>query len=158
MNKSISFKRSPVYSLQIAIFAILLSIPFTFGGCVASKMVPFDAMAFSKGQTIKNAAVELIGMSTNDYSASEGRVNEFQHMVDTQIETETARGEKNQKSVDMWKLLMNPNQNLMGGFLKRWKDKGKLSSTFVNEIKPLVSRNIDKILSLESKKKGGPGN
>lgn len=151
-------KPKPTFKASTFLFAILLSIPLFTGGCIASKMVPFDSEAFTKGQRIKDAAVELIGMSTNDYSASEGRVSEFQSMIDSQIEMETARGEKNQKTVDMWNLLMNPNENLMGGFLKRWKDKGQLSPTFVNELKPLISRNIDKILSLESKKKGGPGN
>ena len=152
-----SLKLSPFHSIQITFLALFISLPVFFGGCIASKMAPYDAIAHERAKTIKTAAEELIGMATEDYSTHEPRVGEFQTMVDRQIELEVGRGEKNQKTVSMWNLLMNPNEKLMGGFLKRWKEQGKLSQTFVDEIRPLVARNIDKILNLESKKSGGPG-
>jgi hypothetical protein len=46
--------------------------------------------------------------------------------------------------------MRDPDRNLLGGFLKRWKDKGTLSGVFVTEAKKNVSLGFDQIIGLES--------
>jgi DNA transposition AAA+ family ATPase len=48
--------------------------------------------------------------------------------------------------------MKDPDKNLLGGFLKRWKEKDKLSAVFVDEAKRLISTGFDQIIGLESGK------
>jgi hypothetical protein len=49
---------------------------------------------------------------------------------------EFAKGRLNNKiSAQQWKILIDPNGNLLGGFLQRWKNDSSLNETFVTEKK-----------------------
>jgi hypothetical protein len=52
----------------------------------------------------------------------------------------------------MWDLLRNPEKNLLGGFLSRWKKEGQLGTTFISEAKIIVGRAFDQLAELESGK------
>jgi hypothetical protein len=52
----------------------------------------------------------------------------------------------------MWKMIANPDKNFIAGFLKRWKDKGTLSTFFINEAKGQAVEALDLILQYEGKK------
>lgn len=131
---------------------LLLSTLFLFSSCIANRMVPFDAQAFNMGKEIKTEALNLMGLAGQDYSASASKVSAFQTKVTDQIAYEESRGEKNKTTVDMWKLLMKPDGNLLGGFLSKWKSEGKLNPVLVSQFKNEITKNLDKIIDLENKK------
>ncbi|MEM1319733.1 MAG: hypothetical protein AAGG75_05715 [Bacteroidota bacterium] len=119
----------------------------------SSLSVPFSAESLNAAKNIKMAAVKLIGNATNDYSAHAADISALTTQVNDQIKTEEARGANNKQTVEMYKLMMNPEKNLLGGFLNRWKAEGQLSSFFVDEAKKQISSNFDKIINLENNKK-----
>ena len=121
--------------------------------CVANRMVPHDAHAYQEGQALKNEALNLMSMANRPYAESDAKINTFHQRVETHIDYEQQRGEKNQTTVDMWKLLMNPSGNLFGGFLNKWKADGQLSDILVDQFKREIGNNFNKIISLENKKK-----
>ncbi len=135
------------------IYLLLISVVTSFSSCIASRMVPHDAKAYSDGQAIKNDALNLMSLANRPYADSETKVTQFQEKLNDHIAYEEGRGEKNKTTVDMWKLLSNPDGNLLGGFLTKWKTDGKLSDILVNQFKKEVGENFNKILSLENKKK-----
>lgn len=150
-----NFASTPLFlsnNYRRSIAPILLSILFLFSSCVANRMVPFDLDALNMGKEIKTEALNLMGLAGQDYSASASKVTAFKNKVNSHIEYESARGEKNQTTVDMWKLLMKPDGNLLGGFLTKWKNEGKMNPVLVSQFKNEVGKNLDKILSLENKK------
>jgi hypothetical protein len=58
----------------------------------------------------------------------------------------------NEISTRQWEILINPDGNLLGGFLKRWEEEETLSQMFVTEMQVLVSDGFDTIIGLESGK------
>jgi len=66
---------------------------------------------------------------------------------------EFAKGRPNNDiSTKQWETLISPDGNLLGGFLKRWKEEGTLSQMFVAEMQILVADAFDTIIGLESGK------
>jgi hypothetical protein len=66
---------------------------------------------------------------------------------------EYAKGRPNNEiSTKQWEILINPDGNLLGGFLKRWEAEGKLSQMFVAEMQIMVADAFDTIIGLESGK------
>jgi hypothetical protein len=66
---------------------------------------------------------------------------------------EYAKGRpKNDIVTKQWEIMKNPNRNLLGGFLVRWKKKGVLSKTFIAEAKKNIALGFDQIIGLESGK------
>jgi len=39
---------------------------------------------------------------------------------------------KNENSAAQWAVLKNPDQNLLGGFMSRWKREGRLGQAFID--------------------------
>ena len=81
------------------------------------------------------------------------KIENLKTTINDQVEYEKERGEKNAKTVEMWDLMMKPDGNLLGGFLSRWENEGKLNGPFIKEVAKVVKSNFDKIIKLEKKKK-----
>ena len=60
---------------------------------------------------------------------------------------------KNEITARQWEILKDPNRKLLGGFLKRWEEKSKLSEVFVREAQIQVAEGFDTIIELESGKR-----
>jgi hypothetical protein len=58
----------------------------------------------------------------------------------------------NRITVTQWEILLSSDRNLVGGFLKMWKNKGSLGATFVAEKKTQIAEAFDQIIGLESGK------
>lgn len=85
------------------------------------------------------------------YAMHQNEVLDLRKRLD--IAYEYAKGRpKNEITARQWEILTDSSRNLLGGFLKRWKDSNTLSHTFVRESKGLVSDGFDTIIGLESGK------
>ncbi|MEM9919411.1 MAG: hypothetical protein AAF990_15010 [Bacteroidota bacterium] len=111
-----------------------------------------DAQSLSNFSNLKNQATSLLSKATGNYSDHASDVEALTKSMNDQISYEKSRGEKNNKTVQMLQLLMDPASNLLGGVLNRWKSEGKLGQGFVNEATKLVGNNFDKIINLEKAK------
>jgi hypothetical protein len=59
---------------------------------------------------------------------------------------------KNEITLKMWDVILNPDGHLLGGFIKRWKNEKKLNAVFIQEEKKMVGEAFDQIAGLESHK------
>ncbi|MCS3859678.1 hypothetical protein [Salinibacter ruber] len=67
---------------------------------------------------------------------------------------EFAKGRpENEISARQWRILIDPDRDLLGGFLADWKKQSAFSATFVEEKKTQIARAFDTIIELESGKK-----
>lgn len=111
----------------------------------------FSPIAYEQATSLKVDALALMGRATEPYA---------DHRVETESLTvrlakayEFAKGRPdNDISTQQWRILIDPERHLLGGFLARWKKESKLSATFVTEAKGLVSDAFDTIIGLESGK------
>ena len=90
--------------------------------------------------------------ATSDYQAHEKEVEALSNQLDKAYEYDRGR-QSNQITVTQWDILRDPNRNLVGGFFKLWKEKGKFGAAFLAEKKKQVGDAFDQIIQLESGKR-----
>ncbi|MFK8004848.1 MAG: hypothetical protein AB8H03_00695 [Saprospiraceae bacterium] len=135
-------------------FIVLVSTSISFQSCNPAKgMVTQDLTSLEGFMSLKTDAVSLMKKGAKSFSSMAPQINEYKAKMNDQIDYEKAKGEKNIKTVQMLEILSNPEGNLLGGFFKRWENEGKLNAPFIKEIAGVVSKNFDKVINLEKKKK-----
>ncbi len=130
------------------IFAVIL-IASVLGSC--GSIANFSQYAYQLATSLKVESLELMDKATEEYSANDSRVEDLKMKLQKGYEYAKGRAD-NEISTKQWEILISPDRNLMGGFLKRWKEEGKLSKTFVDDSKGLVGDAFDTIIGLESGK------
>jgi hypothetical protein len=122
---------------------------FALASC--STISTYDQAAYEHATSAKVDTLALMSKATESYSAHEKEIA----TVTTELEKayEYDRGRPlNKITVAQWSILLDPERNLVGGFLKAWKSKGSLGATFVTEKKDQIGRAFDQIIGLESGK------
>lgn len=133
-----------------AIFLLLLLCITVITGC-SSLIAQFDQAAYEQATSLKVDSLALMAKATEPYAQYEKEIAEL--MLKAEKAYEYAKGKpKNEISTRQWEILRDPNKNLLGGFMRRWKENEQLSSTFIKEAKGLVSDAYDTIVGLESGK------
>jgi hypothetical protein len=128
---------------------LLLCLTMALGSCAT--ISKYDQYAYMETNSIKVDAVNIMADATDDYTAHQAEVTTLQTSIDKMVAYETNRP-KNTISEKMWNLLNDPNGNLYGGFMVRWKREGKLDSVFISQSQKLVGQSFDQISQLESGK------
>lgn len=123
---------------------------FISNGCT-SLISPFNQAAYEYATSLKVEALALMDKATEPCSNHQEEINRF--MIEVEKAYEYAKGRpKNEISAQQWERLKDPQKNLLGGFMKRWKEKETLKKTFIQEAKGIVSDAFDTIIGLESGK------
>lgn len=137
--------------LFLFIFA-LLPLSFSFQSC-SSGMVPQDLYSLEQNMSLKADVLSLMKRGGKNFTSVSDDIMNLKNRMNDLISYERDKGEKNIKTVKMLETMMDPNQNLLGGFLNRWETDGKLNGPFIKEAAKVVTKNFDKIIKLENKKK-----
>ncbi len=119
-------------------------------GC-SSSISLFSEQAYQQAISLKIESLSLMDKATESYDVHQNEVIELKKQLDKSHEYAKGRP-KNEITTRQWEILTDSSRNLLGGFLKRWKDSNTLSSTFIRESKGLVSDGFDTIIGLESGK------
>jgi len=148
--KNIGFSQKLFYFFFIA----LISTSISFQSCSPARgMVAQDMETLSALEILKIDAVALMKKGAKSYSSMAPQITDYKARMNDQIEYERGKGENNMKTVQMLEILSDPSGNLLGGFFNRWENEEKLNAPFIREIAGAVSKNFDKIINLEKKKK-----
>jgi len=111
----------------------------------------FNARAYEQATALKVEARSLMDQATTPYSQHREDVQALK--TELQKAYEFARGRpKNEISAQQWKILIDPERDLLGGFLRDWQERSTLPSAFVKEKKAQISDAFDTIIELESGK------
>jgi hypothetical protein len=136
------------------LFIALVSTSISFQSCSpARKMSAQDSHTLTALESLKIDAISIMKKGAKSYSSMAPQINEYKAKMNDQIIYEEKKGENNTKTVQMLEILSNPEGSLLGGFFKRWENEGKLNGPFIKEIAGVVSKNFDKVINLEKKKK-----
>lgn len=111
----------------------------------------FDQYAYVQVTNIKVEALDLMGQATDAYSAHEKEIKVVDQQIRKAMEYEKHRP-KNAITSVLWEKLNDPGAHLYGGFINRWREKGKLDTAFANGQQYIISRAFDQIAELESGK------
>jgi hypothetical protein len=128
---------------------IALALLFLLQACFTTAR--FDQYAYTQTTALKVDALNLMDKATSTFTSNEPVINAFNEKLDKAYEYELHR-KNNAFSIKMWDKLRDPDKNLLGGFMKRWKNDGQLGNAFVTEAKMQVGKAFNEIAELESGK------
>ena len=117
-----------------------------------SSLSTFDQTTVDQAASIKTLALYLMGNADNPYNDFAPQVDDLKQMLNEAYQYSKNRT-NNDETTKQWEVLINPDGNLLGGFLSRWKSQTKLSETFINQAKDLVRNGFDEIIDFEKSKK-----
>ncbi len=131
--------------LLAAVFAAVFSLT------TCSSISTFSQYAYEQATSLKVESLDLMDKAVEDYADHQQAAEALQTNLQKALEYSKGRPD-NEFSTRQWEILLSPDRNLLGYFLKRWKDEGKLSPAYTKEAKGLVSDAFDTIIGLESGK------
>jgi hypothetical protein len=126
-----------------------LTLSLTIWSCASISV--FSPEAYKQAVELKVESLELMSFATMPYTDYEEEVINLNTELDKAFEFSKGRPD-NEISTEQWRILIDEEGNLLGGFLKRWETEGSLSEMFVSEMQILVSDAFDTIIGLESGK------
>lgn len=128
-------------------------IIFTFVGILGCGhyIAPYNETAYQNATDLKVESLALVDKSTEPYSDHVQDVQSLMIKIDQAYEF--AKGlPKNGITTKQWEIIIDPNRNMLGGFIKKWEADGELREVFVKEFKTQVSQGFDQLIELESAK------
>lgn len=131
----------------VLVVSILMA---TISAC-SSLIATYNQAAYEQATSTKAESLVLMSKGTEPYNQHAQAAAALMLDVDKAYEYAAGRP-KNEISAEQWANIRDPDKNLLGGFLKRWKKQGRLSSAFVKEAKLQVAKAFDQIIELESGK------
>ena len=128
---------------------VILSISYLLWSCASISV--FSPEAYKQAVELKVESLELMSFATESFANHEEDVIALTTKLKKAYEFSSGRPD-NEISTKQWEILIDPGKNLLGGFLKRWKEEEALSGFFITEMQALVSDAFDTIIGLESGK------
>jgi hypothetical protein len=135
--------------IHVLRLSFLLWIIFVFYSCTSISQ--FSPEAYKQAVDLKVEALEVMSYATESYPDFETEIESLKQGLQRAYEFAKGRPD-NEISTKQWEILIDEERNLLGGFLKRWKEEDTLSETFVTEAQIEVSDAFDTIIGLESGK------
>lgn len=132
-------------------FFILIFITTFLFSCSSIRTAPYDQHSFQKTIEIKIDTNQLIEKAEGSYQENINEIEELHNEIAKIVEYEKYKP-NNEITYKMWLLLADQDKNLLAGFLKRWKEKDKLSPFFITEAKRQINEAFNLLLEYESKK------
>lgn len=144
---------SPLRSRRFFLATLLLvGLSLTACGPTISE---FSARAYEQTTSLKVESLTLMEKATEPYADHASAVESLR--TELRKAREFAEGRpNNQISARQWQILIDPDRDLLGGFLRDWKTQSSFSEAFVTEKKKQIAKAFDTIIELESGKRA-PG-
>jgi len=131
------------------VLAVLL-IAGIIGQCT-SHIARYEPISYQYAVSLKVDSLALMDKAGEMYSTHLEEANKL--IINVEKAYEYASGiPKNSIIAKQWEILKDPDRNLLGGFIKLWKEKSHLRPGLIEAAKKLVSDGFDMIIGLESGK------
>jgi len=117
----------------------------------APSIALYSEAAYQQATSLKVESLSLMDVAIEEYADHQAEVEDLGTKLEKAYEYAKGRP-KNEISARQWRILIDPNRHLLGGFLNRWEQEAKLSKTFIEEAKGLVADAFDTIIGLETGK------
>lgn len=145
MDQSVTHFRNRVFRV-----VIVMTLGAVFSTCTPS-ISQFNETAYQQAVQLKVESMSLIDKADEPYSGHEEEADQLKQDLLTAYEYAKGRP-KNEISTRQWEIMVDPERNLMGGFLVRWKEQETLSPAFIGEYSKVIADAFDTIIGLESGK------
>lgn len=137
-------KTKKMKTLRVSLVTSLLAI------IMASCVSLYDHYTYTETIETKLQALSVMDLSDEPYSEHETEVMALKNQIEKMLTYEKAKS-KNEITIKMWEVLHN-DKNLIGSYLKLWKQKGTMNPVFIDEAKPQIAEAFDILIQFEEKK------
>lgn len=134
--------------LKIIFLTITLLI---VNSCSLLKTALYDQYTYENVTSLKVESLHLMSSANSPFSDFKNEVDKLKIDLEKLSEYEKNKS-NNEITYEMINLIKNADKNLLGGFLKRWEDKNKLSESFIEESKYQVQEAFDLLIKYELNK------
>ena len=124
---------------------------FLLLSCSANKTALYDQYSYQKTTELKVTSLQLISNATTAYNLHKMEADKLLLEIDQQIEYEKNKP-NNEITFAMWQLVRDDEKNVLGGFIKKWREKNSFSPIFVDEAKKQIQNAFDVLIQYEVKK------
>ena len=133
-----------------AIKVSLIFLPlFIISSCASIAL--YDDYSFKQTVDGKVQTIDLMKKSVQPYAEHATEVEDLMNSLQKVYEYDKRRTD-NQLSTKMWDVLLDPDQFLVAGFFKKWKDQGPQNQAFVDEAVKQVEEGFNYLLDFEGAK------
>lgn len=119
-------------------------------GC-ANLVCNFDQNSYAAAQALKVEASALMAKAGEPAASHQAAITALRVKLDAQLAYEQGKAH-NAISAKQWEILISPERELLGKFLKDWQDGKTFDAAYLVEKAKQVSRGYDEILHLEGAK------
>jgi hypothetical protein len=131
-------------------FKLLFPFLFLFlFGC--APVSDFNQLAYQQSVSIKSNALTLISKADENYTDHQSEIDSLKLSVENAYQFSKTIP-NNEETVSQWEIIRDPNRSSLFGLLERWKNKERLSDTFISEVKLLISFDFNLIIDFENNK------
>ena len=144
-NYSVNLPEINKYKYFLIIFTYI-----ALTGC-GHYIAPYNETAYQNATDLKVESLALMDNASRPYTDYTQEVQSLMIKVDQAYEF--SKGiPKNDIVTKQWQKMLDPDGNMLGGFIKKWKNDGQLNIVFVEEMNGQISQGFDQIIELESAK------
>ena len=111
----------------------------------------YSDSAYRQAVELKVVSLDLIEHATQPFGAYDDEVRALRLELEKAYEFSKGRPD-NEFSTQQWAIMIDPERNMLGGFLRRWEERGSMPEVFVNEARQNIADGFDTIIDLESGK------
>jgi outer membrane murein-binding lipoprotein Lpp len=131
-------------------FPLICSLLLLLGaGC--STIATYDQSAYAQAVNAKVDSLALMSKATGSYSGHASEVAALNLELEKAYEYEVGRP-LNGDTVAEWQKILNPDGDLLGGFLRDWKADGPVLPAQITQKKKQIGKAFDTIIQTESGK------
>ena len=131
--------------------ATLLLFGFSLTAC-GPTISEFSVRAYEQATSLKVESLALMEKATEPYADHASAAEDLRTKL--RKAREFAEGRPNNEiSAQQWHILIDPERDLLGGFLRDWEAQSSFSEAFVTEKKEQIAQAFDTIIELESGKR-----
>lgn len=143
-------KRGPLNSL-VRWLRVSTVLPIFLAGCATISV--YDSTSYKNATDLKAESLLLVQESTDTPDKHADEISGVRVKLQQNYEYEKGKGKLNSLTANQWKLLADPNNNLLAGFLKKWETQNKgFSQAFVDGAVKNIGDAFDEIIRLEQHK------
>ena len=113
---------------------------------------PYSPTAYQNATSLKASTLALMEKAKEPYATHQREIESLTVEIDKAYEFVNGIP-SNSISARQWSILKKPDGDLLGKFMLRWKERGTLTPTFIDEFKGPVADAFDEIICLEANKK-----
>jgi hypothetical protein len=134
---------------KIVCLSPIVLILLIFQSC--TPIPAYSENAYTQAVRLKLESLDIMNKATQGYSGYANTVDSLKKEL--RFAYEYAKGRPgNETTAKKWEIMIDPDRNLIGGFLRIWKEDLILSPVFVSEAQGVIGDAFDTIIGLESGK------